>query len=739
MQYHKFYRFGQIVYSLRWLILCLWLITIFACIPLLTQTLNPFQSTGFEDDNSKSTIARQFLNAHLGYNSNNKFLILYHNPKLTTDDPLYLDNIKKSLKNLKHFPINHDIILPTKESSQISKDKHWAYVVVIIKRHEPINDSLLKTFKSEIKTPKGMTLQLGGESIFTESLNKQTERDLYNADFIATPVSIITLILVFGSIIAAILPVCLGGGCALLILSTLYLLGHAFTLSIFTLNIALLLGLCLSLDYALFIISRFRDELAHGREVKEAIAITQSTAGKATFYSGLALFASLSALLLFPINILFSVAVGGLTAVLMAIITAIIILPAILSILGKHINLLTIRFFKNPQSEQAKSWRWLAETVVRRPLVYFVSILVVLLLLGHPFLSANYGVSDFRIFPEHSENRLFFDTFSKQFNENQLTPISILVKTHKHSVFTYKHLSNLYDLTTKLKENPLILDVNSIVNTHPRLTKMQYYQLYHLKSELMSQDVKQLLDITSGPHFTLIDITSKFGINTPETKQLISELNRLKPAYDTSLTLTGTPVDNDDVLHTIGTILPYALIWIMAFTYLILLLLLRSLFLPFKAILMNLLSLTACYGALVLVFQDGYLHQLLNFQPQGMLDVSLLVIIFCAIFGFSMDYEVFLLSRIKEAYEQTHDNDKSIIFGIEKSSRIITSAAIIVILLCSSFLVADVLMVKAFGLGIAVAIFIDAFLIRTLLVPATMALIKDWNWYLPRWLHKLLN
>lgn len=153
---------------------------------------------------------------------------------------------------------------------------------------------------------------------------------------------------------------------------------------------------------------------------------------------------------------------------------------------------------------------------------------------------------------------------------------------------------------------------------------------------------------------------------------------------------------------------------------------------------MNLLSLSACYGALYLVFQVGYFHEFLNFEPQGMLDVSLLVIIFCALFGFSMDYEVFLLTRIKEAYDLSHDSKKSIIFGLEKSSKIITSAALIVIVTCGSFLFAQVLVVKAFGLGISVAIFIDAFLIRSLLVPSTMILLKSWNWYLPKWLDRII-
>jgi RND superfamily putative drug exporter len=538
--------------------------------------------------------------------------------------------------------------------------------------------------------------------------------------------------------VAAILPIILGGGCALIILTTLFFLGHAFTLSIFTLNIALLLGLCLSLDYSLFVISRFRDELKNGLDIREAIAVTQATAGKAIFYSGLAVFASLSALLLFPINILFSVAVGGLTAVFVAVLTAIIFLPAILAVLNTRINLLRVKLFKYKNGQSSSIWHWIAEKVVHRPLVFLVGILIVLLMLGYPFLSANFGVSDFRIFPQHSENRVFFDTYSQKFKESELTPISIVVKTDDQRILSYKNISNLYDLARKLKRNPLIAEVNSIVTTDPVLTKQQYYKLYNLRSSLIGNNIKQLLGTTTRHYFTVINVISKYQINSPKTETLINELQKLKAAKGMTIELTGTPVNNVDVLKSISKVLPYAILWIMGFTYLILLVLLRSLLLPLKAILMNLLSLCACYGALVLVFQDGYLHQFLNFEPQGMLDISLLVIIFCAIFGFSMDYEVFLLTRIKEAYDSTHDNDKSIIFGIEKSSRIITSAALIVILLCSSFLVADVLMVKAFGLGIAVAIFVDAFLIRTFLVPATMALIKEWNWYLPKWLGKIL-
>ncbi len=733
----KFYQLGKFIYKMRWPIIILWVLIILSCIPFLPHIITPFKTTGFIDENSSSAIAEEYLDKELGYDNKNKFLIMYHSPKLLATNPLYLKKIKRSLADLEVFPLKHEIIFPDKKK-QISKDKHTAYVVVIFKTNKPIPDKLFDQFKASIKTPSNMTVQTGGEEFFIESVTKQTQTDLYRADFIATPVAIITMILVFGSVVAAFLPIALGGGCALIILTALFFLGHLFTLSIFTLNIALLLGLCLSLDYSLFIISRFRDELDNGLNTLEAIAVTQAHAGKAIFFSGLAVFVSLSALFLFPINILFSVAVGGLIAVFVAMLIAIILLPAILSVLDKKINLLSIRSLRKDKKNRSSTWHWIAEKVVNRPLLFFFSVLTFLLLLGYPFLSATFGISDYKIFPEKSENRKFYDTYAEKFNINELTPIILVVKSESGSILSKKNLYKLYDIAQKLKKDPLIKKVDSIVTTDSDVTKKQYYTLYHTRQSLDKTDIKILLNTTTHKKVTVISVVSKYPMHSPQTDELINKLHKIKMPQGLSMQITGKPVSNKEVLEGIYHILPYAILWIMVFSYLILLLLLRSLFLPFKAILMNLLSLSACYGALVLVFQDGYLSHLLNFQPQGLLDISLLVIIFCALFGFSMDYEVFLLSRIKESYEMSGDNRSSIIFGIEKSSRIITSAAIIVIVLCGSFLVADVLMVKAFGLGIAVAIFVDAFLIRTLLVPATMSLLESWNWYLPKWLDKIL-
>ncbi|PJD93099.1 MAG: hypothetical protein CK426_00125 [Legionella sp.] len=731
-----FYKFGEIVYSLRWVIFLFWLCLLLVCIPLLPKILTPFKTTGFIAEQSPSALAEQQLNESLHYDHRNQLLVIYFSKTLTANRRAFNEKITESLSHLADFSLPYEVLLPKDNPQQISKDKHSAYAVIVVKTNDPLHGVKLAELRQLIKTPKDMSIQIGGEPVFIEDVNQQTQLDLYKADMVATPIAILTLLFVFGSFTAALLPILLGGGCALIILSLLYLIGHYATLSIFTINIALLLGLCLGLDYALFVISRFRDELAKKTSVKKAIARTQATAGKAIFFSGLAVFVSLSALFFFPINILFSVAVGGMIAVFVAVLSALFFLPAVLSLLNKRINFLSISF--PPVFKSLNLWRKVAEKVIQRPVSIFISVFIFLLFLGYPFLSVQLGLSDYKIFPEHAKSRAFYDQYEKQFNGLALNPILLLVKTDPLPLLSKTSLYTLYDTVATLKKNPLIKQVNSIVDSSSSMTPYQYYQLYKMTQEKMPEQVKALLAITSSKKATVVTLVSASLPQSKPTKALIQQLRDTPPPDGLHFFLTGAPVINADIFQTIWHYLPYALLWIMCSTYLILLLLLRSLILPLKAILMNLLSLCACYGALVFIFQEGHLAHWLNFQPQGMLDISILVIIFCALFGFSMDYEVFLLSRIKEYHDKTHSNTRSVMYGIEKTSKIITSAALIVIFLCGSFMIADVLMVKAFGLGIAVAIFVDAFLIRTLLVPSTMVLLARWNWYLPAWLERAL-
>ncbi|MGV3740560.1 MAG: MMPL family transporter [Gammaproteobacteria bacterium] len=731
-----FFRFGHYVFRFRKAIILFWAILFLSCLPFITDLIKPFRDTGFVAEGSDSDITDQFLNKKLGY-GHNQFMILYHSKKLIATDPAYLQKLQESLKGLKKFDIKSEIIYPQNE--QISKDKHTSYVVVLLKTDKTLTTEELKEFSSAIKEPKNMTMQLGGEPIFVENINQQTQKDLVSGDIFAIPVSLLTLLIIFGSITATVLPIAIGACCALIMLMILFAIGHITSLSIFTLNIASLLGLCLSLDYALFIINRFMDELKASKNVEKCIQTTLATAGKAVFFSGLAVLTSLSALLFFPVNVLYSIGVGGLVAVLVAVLTGLTLLPAILSVLGPRINALAIRKVSldgylaiNPKS----IWYKIASNVVNHAFQYFFFTLFFLLFLAYTILKIEVGISNLHVLPEHSENQMFFSTYEKHFNEQKLNPILLVVSTKNGSILSEKYLSKLYDLVKKIKENPAVAEVDSIVSINESISKEQYKMLY--QSKIRDPNLEQFLKQSTRHQFTVVTIISRYSQDSDKTKKLIKDLRLLKPGKGLSLKLTGSPVINDEVLTEIGKVLPYALVWVIFITYVILLLLLHSVFLPLKAIFMNILSLCTSYGVLVYIFQEGHFHTLLQFSPQGILDINLIIVLFCALFGFSMDYEVFLLSRIHEAYMKYRDTEKSIIFGIVKSSRIITSAALIVIVLCGSYMVADVLMVKQFGLGIAVAIFVDAFLIRTILVPATMAILNRWNWYIPKWLEKRL-
>ncbi len=737
MKTDLFYSIGKLIYKLRWFIIVLWIALIGISIPFTPYIIDPFKEVGFKDPRSQSITANNILNKKLGY-SYNQFIIMYSSDTWLATDSRYLNEIKTSLSRLDKIPIKHQILYPNTANKQISKDKHNAYAVVLFKGGQEADEALVKAFKSAIKTPENLTMKIGGEPIFLEDTKIQTQLDLYSAEYIATPVAIIIMLLVFGSLVAASIPIMLSAISAFLTLMTLYFLGHLFSLSVFTINIALLVGLCLMLDYALLIINRFRDELYLGCSPEEAIAITQATAGKAVFFSALAVFISLSALLLFHINVLFSVGMGGLAAVFVALATAFVLLPAVLSILHQRINLLPIPFIRQNNLRDNPYCRWLISHVVRFKYAFFFVILFVLLIMGYPFLKAEFGISDFKILPKTLQSRQVFDSFSKNYGVTKLSPVVVIFQSPHEDILDKSNIRDLYNFVTKLENDPRVESVDSIVSTNPRLTLEQYQMLYAQPKNRLPNDVKKLLHVTTNGDLTSITVVGKYSSFSSATKNLIHELRTTKLENNIKIKVTGASANTIDVLNSIAKTFSYALLWIMGFTYITLLFVLRSVILPLKAIITTMLSLFASYGVLVLVIQMGYFHELLNFEPQGMLDISLLIIIFCALFGISMDYEVFLLTRIKECYEQTGDNIKSIIVGIDKSWKIITSAAIIVIFLCLSFMSADILIVKAFGLGIAIAVAVDAYIIRTILVPATMAILDKWNWYLPKWLDAIL-
>jgi putative drug exporter of the RND superfamily len=442
MEDHLFFKWGKWIYKTRWMTIITWLILFAMCAPFLPHIMEPFQSSGLIANNSESAETRKFLDKKFGHNYN-RLIVMYQMPNAKINNQNSLQQIEQSLSKLKQLKKQPTIILPNMYNQQISKDQHSAYAIVVLPQKNPISHKFYLKIKEQIKTPPNMKVLIGGEAVFVEDVNQQTQEDLYTSDAVAIPLSIIVLILVFGTLIAALLPICLGGGCAIIILTLLYFIGSLIDLSIFTMNIALLLGLCLSLDYALFIIYRFREELQADHPIEYVIARTLATAGKAIFFSGLAVFISLSALLFFPINILFSVGVGGLCAVFVAVAIALSLLPATLAILKDNINRFTFFHEKRKKQRLAKPTRWnlwhkLAITVTNRPIVFFITSLCILLFLSSPILHIKIGMADVHVLPERSDSWQFFNAYSQAFNVHELTPITIVIKSNQKPISNYQ-------------------------------------------------------------------------------------------------------------------------------------------------------------------------------------------------------------------------------------------------------------------------------------------------------------
>ncbi len=733
MERNLFYRLGKVIYTFKWLIVIFFLVLTIASLPLLSKIIEPFTKIGFTDSHSESLQAMKLIDRDLGY-SDNQIVVVYKSKTLLASDPRFKDKIKHSLNDVKNISIKHQIIYP--DTNQVSTGKHTAYATVLLKGDADKQTKNLTQILAKIKQPQHFTMIRGGEPVFAEESKQISRDDLVRAAYIALPLALIAMLIVFRSVVAAILPVVLGLLSLLFTLVALFLLGHIYQISLFSLNIAALLSLGLNLDYSLLLISRFREELNRGHSTSDAIAITLNTAGKSIFFSALAVIISLSALLFFHINFLVSVGIGGIIAVLSSGLMAIFLLTAILSILKTRTNLLSIRLLPRFKAVKKSAWRWLIEKIVKRPLIYFITIILFILFLSSPLLHVKLNLSDARILPKNSESHQVLDVFQKEFGEEVL-PIFVIVQAGHGNILSATNVSYLYDFAHKLAKDPRVKRVDSIVTKEPDLNKSQLQQLLS-HPENQNSTMHTYLHFTTNKQITVMAVMSKYSANAPKTLALVQKIRHSNPGNGMTLKVTGMPANLTDIFSNIVHTLPYAILWILIFTYLILLVLFRSLFLPLKAILMNIMSLCASYGVLVFVFQDGHFHHLLNFQPLGYLEITSMIVILCALFGTSMDYEVFMLTRIKEYYEQSKDNTSSIIAGTERSSRIITSAAIVLILICVSFLSADVIIVKAFGLGIAVAVFVDAFLIRIFLVPATMSIFKSWNWYLPRWLDKIL-
>ncbi|MGH2464305.1 MAG: MMPL family transporter, partial [Candidatus Limnocylindrales bacterium] len=518
-------------------------------------------------------------------------------------------------------------------------------------------------------------------------------------------------------------------------------------MSIFVLNLATLLGLGLGVDYSLLMTSRFREELHRGlaagnpdEAVAAAVRVTVATAGRAVFFSGLTVLLGLLGLVLFEFTILRSVGIAGAIVVGVAVLAALTLLPAILSIIGPRLDRLAVRRV-NAGPSPNEPWARLARRVMRRPLLIFVPTLGLLLILGTPFLHVRLNAPDATILPDTVPSRVAFDRLDAAFGAGRFAPLELAIRTTGPAT-SPANVAALFDYSRRLAADPRVTAVGGYVDLDPRITVAQYQLLYGSPAGPPDRFVQATLAASTRGDLTTFTVTTPYGPNADQGRALVLDLRSgtgpLAPPAGTTVLIAGGAADVTDVVNRVAADFPRTALFILLATYLVLLVLLRSAVLPAKALIMNSLSILASFGALVWIFQDGNLSALLGFQPLGYVETTLPVILFCVLFGLSMDYEVFLLTRMKEAWDRTHDNTEAVAWGLERSGRIVTSAALIVVVVAGSFAFADVVLIKAVGLGVAIAVAIDATIVRALLVPATMRLLGVWNWWMPERLRRFL-
>ena len=752
-----FYHLGRIATRFRWLIVGLWMVAIAVSLPFAPQASQVLHSGGFVSPDADSERALNLLvqKVHLNltivqviFTSENTSAGNVGNVG-SADSPQFIQESQQALARVRNWSEVSGVVSFTDNPRQISLDRHAAYVNILFKPDPDSASKLLPQLESRLQPVPNLKTTIGGGPVFYEDIQAVSERDLRRAEFLAIPFAIIALLLVFRSVVAAILPALVGGGAVAVSLALVFGLGQITTLSIFVLNITTLFGLGLGVDYSLFMVSRFREELAHGRNVEEAVAITVATAGRAVIFSGLTVSIGLAGLIFFRINFLRSVGMAGVMVVLLAVLAAITLLPASLSIIGTRINAFPVRLPRlwrrtsgaatstlspSPAAPLANDhhgfWYQLSHVVMRYPLQVFVPVFILLIALGLPFLGVRFSAPDASILPPDVPSRAAFDLLAKRFNDRETTPILLAVQT-PGDVLTATNIRNLYNYVRRIQADPRVARVDSIVSADPRYTLEQYELVYTHPQQISDPYLSAFLKPSVSGNTTMILVISKYGMLDQRSQALVRTIRNTTPGNGITTLVDGSTAGDMDYVTSLYTDFPIAVVIVAITIYIVLLFLFRSLILPLKAILMNTLSILASYGALVVIFQNGFLHQLLGFTPLGFVEASGPILLFCSLFGLSMDYEVFLLSRIQESFWQTGDNTRAVALGLQRSGGIITSAAVIVIVVSSCFATADMILVKALGLGMALAVVIDATLVRGLLVPATMRLLGDLNWWLP--------
>ena len=705
-----FETWGRVIYRRRRLVLVITLIGVVFAGVWGTGVFGSLQTAGgFNTPNSQSQRSSDLASAAFGRDTGD-VVVLYQSATRTVADPAYRAAVTRTLGALPRSKVESVATYWSTGSRQfVSASGHQTYAVIELTGAD--DAARIKNFDAisgQLAAP-GLTEHAGGQIPTEGAITSDVTSDIGRAEGFSLPVLLVLLLVIFGGLAAASLPLAIGGIAILGSFTALRLLTLFTAVSIYSVNITTIIGLGLAIDYGLFMVGRFREELGRTENVEDAVARTVATAGRTIAVSGVTVAVALASLMLFPMTFLRSMGYGGVATVLVDMLAALTVMPALLAVLGPRVNALRVRpqrrarTARQPADETSGAWYRLARSVMRRPVVYVVVIVAGLAVLGSPFLHITWGGTDAQVLPAAAGPRVVTEALNRDFPGNVTNPIEAVIQ------------------------------FPGPVSSAGRGAELAAYvsRLDHVPGVTGGQVTGVRGDIAR------VDLRYSPGPMSAQARAIVGHVRDAAPPAGARVYVGGTTAQLVDELAGLGATLPWMALVVVLATFVLLFLAFGSVVLPLKAIVMNVLSLSATFGVVVWIFQYGHLSGLLHFTPTGTIDPTMPILMLAIIFGLSMDYEVFLLSRIRERYDVTGDNTAAVASGLQRTGGVITSAALLLVIVIGAFSASGITFIKLMGVGMIVALIVDATLVRILLVPATMRLLGRANWWAPGPLRRL--
>jgi putative drug exporter of the RND superfamily len=697
-----------------WRVVASWAVLLVAAFVTIGALLPSALTTTFDvannpDSKRGATLLEERLRGPLKANE----AIIVRSQTLSVNDPAFRAEIERLTTML--IALGPDVIESAVNYYQVSNENlvsssRRGTIIPIVMAGDL--DTAAKNIESVLKVVHetngvdGFEVYISGNATIGHDFNEAAERDLVRGEMIGGLIALVILVLVLGALVAAIVPVIMAVVSILAALGLTAVLGQGFHFSFFVTNMITMMGLAVGIDYSLFVLSRFREERGRGRSILDAVDLASSTAGRAVLFSGLTVIIALLGMLIVPSTIYRSLAAGAIMVVSFAILASLTLLPALMRLLGDRINKLRIPLIQKAQDnfdEQRPGGFWdkTVRAVMRHPVLGVVGVTGLLVTLSIPYFDLNAGSAGVSTLPDSFQSKQGFEVLASDFRGGQVIPAEVVIDGDANSSAVRSAIGRLEAL---LANDPVFGPATYTTNSSGDLGLLSVQIAVDPYLDEANNGIKRLRSEYIPQAFS--------GVNSP-------------------VYVTGLTAINVDAISITSRYTPYVFGFVLGMSFLLLMLVFRSIVVPVKAIIMNLLSVGAAYGLIVLVSQKGYGASILGFQQVDTVEFWLPLFLFSVLFGLSMDYHVFLLSRIRERYDQTGDNTDAVVHGVRATGRLITGAALIMVAVFGGFAMGDLVMLQQVGFGLGVAVLIDATIIRCILVPASMKLLGSLNWYLP--------